>query len=178
MSCSSSVDSSVIENRVRSRRRRKRRPNRHAYRKQSVLISPWYVNFLLPGTTRDLTRELSRSDRFGKFQSLFQMNLDKMEELTDILIRHGYIQQPRMLKFCEEFRERSEHFVLTALFRLGNGNSFRQCCSNTYMEEEEKWKSEDSHVMESGFSSSGEEEEEHDSDDVNLESEGEDYDGK
>ena len=46
------------------------------------------------------------------------------------------------------------------------------------MEEEEKWKSEDSHVMESGLSSSGEEEEEHDSDDVNLESEGEDYDGK
>ena len=47
------------------------------------------------------------------------------------------------------------------------------------MEEEEKWKSEDSHVMEPGLSSSGEEEEEHDSDDVNFESEGEeeDYDG-
>ena len=46
------------------------------------------------------------------------------------------------------------------------------------MEEEEKWKSEDSHVMESGLSSSGEEEEEHDSDDVNFESVGEDYNGK
>ena len=132
VSCSSSVDSS-IENRVRSRRRRKRRPNRHAYRKQSVLISPWYVNFLLPGTTRDLHRELSRSDRFGEFRSLFRMNLDKMEELTDIFIRRGYIQQPRTLKFREEFRERSELFILTALFRLGNGNSFRQCRSNTYI---------------------------------------------
>ena len=46
------------------------------------------------------------------------------------------------------------------------------------MEEEEKWKSEDSHVMESGLSSSGEEEEEHDSDDVSLESEGKNFDGK
>ena len=61
------------------------------------------------------------------------MNLDKMEELTDILIRRGYIQQPRTLKFREEFREHSELFVLTALFRLGNGNSFRQCRSNTYI---------------------------------------------
>ena len=46
------------------------------------------------------------------------------------------------------------------------------------IEEEGKWKSEDSHVMESGLSSSGEEEEEHDSDDVNFESVGEDYNGK
>ena len=46
------------------------------------------------------------------------------------------------------------------------------------MEEEEKWKYQDSYVMESGLSSSGEEEEEHDSDDVSFESEGEDYDGK
>jgi len=61
------------------------------------------------------------------------MNLDKMEELTDIFIRRGYIQQPRTLKFREEFRERSELFILTALFRLGNGNSFRQCRSNTYI---------------------------------------------
>jgi hypothetical protein len=61
------------------------------------------------------------------------MNLEKMEELTDILIRRGYIEQPRTLKFCEEFRERSELFVLTALFRLGNGNAFHQCRSNTYI---------------------------------------------
>ena len=46
------------------------------------------------------------------------------------------------------------------------------------MEEEEKWKSKDSHVMESGLSSSGEEDEEHNSDDVNFDTEGEDYDGK
>ena len=79
VSCSSSVDSSVIVNRLRCRRRRKRRPNRHAYRKQSVFLSPWYVNFLLPGMTHDLTRELSRSDRFGEFQSLFRINLETME---------------------------------------------------------------------------------------------------
>ena len=46
------------------------------------------------------------------------------------------------------------------------------------MEEEEKWKYQDSYVMESGLSSSGEEEEEHDSDDVSLESEGKNFDGK
>ncbi len=79
VSCSTSVESSAIVNRLRCRRRRKRRPNRHAYRKQSVLLSPWYVNFLLPGKTRDLTHELSRSDRFGEFQSLFRINLEKME---------------------------------------------------------------------------------------------------
>ena len=97
------------------------------------LVIPLVRQFSSPGKMRDLTHELSRSDRFGEFRSLFQMNLEKMEELTDILIRRGYIQQPRTLKFREEFRERSELFVLTALFRLGNGNSFRQCCSNTYI---------------------------------------------
>ncbi len=131
-SCSMSVESYVSVNR-RRRRRRKRRPNQHPYRKQSVLLSLWYVNFLCPGFTRDLTHELSSSDRYGDFRSLFWMKLEKVEELTDILISRGYIEQPRTLKFWEEFRERSELLVLSALFRLGNGNLFRQCRSNTYI---------------------------------------------
>ena len=131
-SCSLSVEDYVQLHHRRRRRRARRRKNRH-FRKDSVLLSPWYVNFLWPGNTRDMTHELSSSDRFGEFRSLFRKNLEKMEELTDILIRRGYIQQPRTLKFREEFRERSELFVLTPLFRLGNGNSFRQCRSNTYI---------------------------------------------
>ena len=54
------------------------------------------------------------------------MPLSKVEELTDILINRGYIKVPRSLKFREEFRERSELLVMSALYRLGNGNSFRQ----------------------------------------------------
>jgi hypothetical protein len=116
-SCSMLVESYVHLGRHRHCRR-KRRTNR-AYCKQSVLLSPWYVNFLRPGFTRDLTHELSSSDCFGEFRSLFWMKLKKVEELTDILIDRGYIELPRLLKFWDEFRERSELFVLTALFRLG-----------------------------------------------------------
>ena len=133
VSCSWSVVSYVSINKRHRRKRRKRRPNRHPYRKESVLLSPWYVNFLRPGHTRELTHELSSSDRFGEFRSLFRMPLSKVEELTDILISRGFIEQPRTLKFREEFRERSELFVLSAIYRLGNGNSFRQCRSNTYI---------------------------------------------
>ena len=131
-SCSFSIESFVSVSRRRRARRRKRRSNR-VYRKQSVLFSPWYVNFLRPGFTRDLTHELSSSDRFGEFRSLFRMRLDKVEELTTILIDRGYIKEPRSLQFRAEFRERSELLVMTALFRLGSGNSFRQCRSNTYI---------------------------------------------
>jgi len=63
-SCSFSVKSSV---RLRRRRRHCKRcsPNR-LYRKESVKLSSWYRNFLWPGMTRDLTHELSTSDRFGE----------------------------------------------------------------------------------------------------------------
>ena len=131
-SCSFSVESYVRNGRRRHRRRKKRRANR-VYRKQSVLLSPWYVNFLRPGVTRDLTHELSSSDRFGEFRSLFRMKLEKVEELTNILIQRGYIVEPRSLRFRDEFRERSELLVLTALYRLGSGNSYRHCRSNTYI---------------------------------------------
>ena len=61
------------------------------------------------------------------------MKLEKVEELTNILVEQGYIVEPRLLQFCAEFQERSELLVLTALFRLGSGNSFHQCHSNTYI---------------------------------------------
>ena len=131
-SCSLSVEDYVQLHHRRRRRRARRRKNRH-FRKDSVLLSPWYVNFLRPGIVRDLTHELSSSDRFGEFRSLFRMSLSKVEELTDILINRGYIRTPRSLKFQEVFRERSELFVLSALYRLGNCNSFRQCRSSTFI---------------------------------------------
>ena len=74
-----SVESYVAGRRRRRRRRRPRRPNRQL-RFQSVLTSCWYVNFLKPGQTRDMTHELSSSDRFGEFRHWFRMSLAKVEE--------------------------------------------------------------------------------------------------
>jgi hypothetical protein len=48
-------------------RRKKRRPNRQYRKKSSVKNSCWYREFLRPGITRDMTNELSTSDRFGEF---------------------------------------------------------------------------------------------------------------
>ena len=48
----------------RRRRRRIRRTNRH-FRIESVKKSCWYLQFLKPGITREMTHELSRSDRYG-----------------------------------------------------------------------------------------------------------------
>ena len=95
----------------------------------SDAVSSWYRNFLRPGMTRDLTHELSTSDRFGEFRSLFRMPLSKVEELTDIFIFWEYIKVPRSLKFCEEFCKCAELLIMSALYRLGNGSSFRQCRS-------------------------------------------------
>ena len=121
-SCSFSVESSVS----RRRRTRKPRSRNRCYRKESILNSSWYRSFLRPGMTRDLTHELSASDRFGEFRSLFRMPLAKVEELTDILISRGYIRAPRSHRFRVEFRERSELLVMSALYRLGTGIPFRQ----------------------------------------------------
>jgi hypothetical protein len=85
-SCSFSVKSYVRNGQFCRRRK-----------KQSVLLSPWYVNFLCPGFTQDMTHELSSSDRFGEFRSLFRMKLEKVEELTNILVERGYIAEPRSL---------------------------------------------------------------------------------
>ena len=51
--------------------RKKRRPNCQYRKKSSVKKSCWYREFLRPGMTRDLTHELSASDRFGEFRSYF-----------------------------------------------------------------------------------------------------------
>ena len=59
-----SVESYVGDTR---HRRKKRRPNRQYRKKSSVKNSCWYRKFLRPGMTRDMTNELSTSDRFGEF---------------------------------------------------------------------------------------------------------------
>jgi hypothetical protein len=131
ISCLLSIESHVrLRHRRRhwKKRRKKHRPNR-LYCKDSVTLSSWYRNFLWSGLTRDLTHELSSSDCYGEFCSLFRMPLSKVEELADIFISCGYIQQPRSLKFQEEFREHAELLVMSVLYRLGNGNSFCQCQS-------------------------------------------------
>ena len=99
--------------------------------------------------------------------------IGKIKELEgDMIERYGkYYERDKGVPLPEKVRKKIE-----LLFQ----HRIERRCAEMHltMEEEEKWKSEDSHVMESGLSSSGEEEEEHDSDDVNFESEGEDYDGK
>jgi hypothetical protein len=66
--------------------RKKRRPNCQYRKKSSVKKSCWYREFLRPGMTRDLTHELSASDRFGEFRSYFLMLLSKVEEVTDTFL--------------------------------------------------------------------------------------------
>ena len=105
------------------RSRKKRRPNRQ-FRKKSVKKSCWYREFLRPGITRDMTHELSTSDRFGEFRNWFRMPLSKIEELTDIFINREYIKPARSLMYRAEFCERLELFIMTALYRLGTGASF------------------------------------------------------
>ena len=106
--------------------RNKRRPNRQ-FCKKSVKKSCWYCKFLRPGITRDLTHELSTLDRFGEFCNWFRMPLSKIEQLTDMFINREYIKPARSLMYQAEFREWSELFIMTAIYRLGTGASFRTC---------------------------------------------------
>ena len=108
------------------RRMRTRRRNRH-FRAASVRTSCWYINYTRPGTTRDLTHELSSGDRFGEFRHWFRMPLSKVEALTDILIVQGYVKEPRTFFRRREFRERTELLVMSALYVLGHGAGFRSC---------------------------------------------------
>ena len=107
-------------------RRRVRRANR-IYRIDSVLDSSWFRYFTRPGLTRELTHELSLSDRFGQFRHYFRMPLRKVEELCDLLLSRGYIKYPRTKIRQKEFRERTEILVMTSLYILGTGASFRAC---------------------------------------------------
>ncbi len=81
--------------------------------------SSWYRNFTAPGETRDLTHELSSSDRFGEFCHYFCMPLSKVEALTDTLITRGYVRLPRTRCRQAEFHERTELLVMVSLYLLG-----------------------------------------------------------
>jgi hypothetical protein len=73
-----------IKDNVSFRRHRRHRicqSNRH-FQIVSVKKSCWYVQFLKPGITREMTHELSSSDRYGNFCHYFPMPLFKAEELT------------------------------------------------------------------------------------------------
>ena len=112
--------------RPRQTRRRVRRANR-VYRIESVTESAWFRYFTRPGMTRELTHELSASDRFGHFRHYFRMPLWKVEELADLLIRCGYVPLPRTRFRQAEFRERTELLVMSSLYLLGTGVAFRAC---------------------------------------------------
>jgi hypothetical protein len=91
-----SIDHS-IKDYVAFRRRRRHRICRtnHHFRIESVKKSCWYLQFLKPGITHEMTHELSSSDRYGDFRHYFRMPLFMVEELTSLLILRGYIKQPR-----------------------------------------------------------------------------------
>jgi hypothetical protein len=94
-----------------------------------VKHSSWYRNFTAPGETRDLTHELSSSDRFGKFGHYFCMPLSKVEALMDTLITRGYVRLPRTRCRQAVFCERTELLVMASLYLLGTGAVFRSCRS-------------------------------------------------
>ena len=127
-SCESSSDDWSGHRRRQRRQRRHRRSNR-LFRVESVKNSSWYRNFTAPGETRDLTHELSSSDRFGEFRHYFRMPLSKVEELTEKLISRGYVRLPRTRCRRAEFRERTELLVMSSLYLLGTGAAFRSCRS-------------------------------------------------
>jgi len=125
-SCGSSSDDRSGHRCRLKRRRRRRRPNR-IFRVESVKDSSWYRNFTAPGETRDLTHELSSSDRFGLFRHYICMPLSKVEALTDKLIERGYVRFPRSRCRQAEFRERTGLLVMSSLYLLGTGAAFCSC---------------------------------------------------
>ncbi len=103
-----------------------RRPTRH-HRIESVHESAWYRYFTCPGMTRELTHELSASDRYSQFRHFFRMPLWKVEELTSLLIERVYVPFPRSRSRQVEFHERTELLVMSSLYLLGTGSGFRSC---------------------------------------------------
>ncbi len=81
-----------------------RRPNCH-YHIESVHELAWYRYFTCPGMTRELTHELSASDRYSQFCHFICMPLWKVEELTSLLIERAYVPFPcsrsRQVEFCK-----------------------------------------------------------------------------
>jgi hypothetical protein len=107
------------------------------YRVESVKTSCWYHEFLKPDQVRNLTNELSSSDRFSECRDFFHKLLAKVEELVDILIRHGYVWMPRSLSRHREFSECVELLVMSALHILGSGATFRCCHTLTHISSSE-----------------------------------------
>ena len=103
------------------RNRRVQRPNR-VFVKENVKKSCWYRYFTRPGLIRETTHELSSSDCYGEFCHWFHMSLAKVEELTTILIDHGYITWPRSHRWRKVFCECSE-LLVTSTLSLG----YRSC---------------------------------------------------
>jgi hypothetical protein len=78
-----------------------------------------------------MSHKLSSSDRYGDFRHYFHMPLFKVEELTSLLIRRGYIDQPRLYFRQQEYCKRAEILVMSALYTLGSGASFRSLRAQT-----------------------------------------------
>ena len=111
-----SIDCS-IEDYVSFRRRRRcriRQSNRH-FRIESVKKSCLYDQFLKPEITREMTQKLYSSDRYGKYCHYYR---------TSLLIWWGYINQLLLYFRQQEYRERAEILMMSALFTLGSGALF------------------------------------------------------
>ncbi len=111
--------------RCHRRRKRKKRSKNSTHYRASVWTSCWYINYLAPGNFRELTHELSTSDRYGEFRHWFRMPLYKVEELTTLLMTWGYVREPRTFWRSQEFRECTELLVMSSLYVFGRGASFR-----------------------------------------------------
>ena len=72
-----------------------------------------------------MTYGLSGSDRYGEFWHWFWMPLTKVESIVDMLIDREYVKPARSLIWHAEFCERTELFVMSALYILANGAHFR-----------------------------------------------------
>jgi hypothetical protein len=110
------------------RNRHVQRPNCH-YRIEIMHELAWYRYFTRPGMMRELTHELSASDRYSRFCHFFCMPLWKVEELTSLLIERAYVLFPRSRSRQVEFCERTELLVMSSLYLLGTGSGFRSCQS-------------------------------------------------
>jgi hypothetical protein len=74
-----------------------------------------------------MTYELSLSDWFGEFRHWFRMLLTKVEELADMFINCEYVLPSRSFLRRVKFRERVELLVMSSLYLLGSGATFRSC---------------------------------------------------
>ncbi len=99
--------------------------------------SCWYQNFLKPREKGELQMEMSSSDHDGEFCCVFCMLLEKVEHLTKKLIVRGYLPPPQSLCCRDEYPERCELLVLSALYILGTGAPFCLLYPLTYISKTE-----------------------------------------